>query len=93
MKKSCSNCATCPVRKIDPKLRKVYDWSHNFPQFEACEDGTLFDGTKENVICFSSFYYQAINWREVEKTYLKNKERIDEAIRLENEKRASGGNE
>ena len=79
--KKCDNCATCPVMSIDPKLRRIYDWSHNFPQFAEC--GNRFDGTQENILCFNSLFYKTINWKEVEKTYLRNKEKIDGFLKFD----------
>lgn len=75
MAKKCSDCKTCWVMKIDPKLRKIYDWSYNNQVFEGC--GTSFDGTKENIFCFSEFFAKTINWKELEKSYLKNRKKID----------------
>ena len=83
MAKNCSNCATCWVMKIDPRLRKIYDWSHNWGQFEGC--GTAFDGTKENILCFSEFFAKTINWKEAEKSYLRDKEKIDKMLGFDKE--------
>lgn len=75
MKKTCDNCATCPVMKIEEKLRFAYDYSFNFPMFEGC--GKLFDGKTENVLCFTSFYSKTINWKAVEEAYKKNQALFD----------------
>ena len=69
--------------KIDPKLRKIYDWSFNWPQFENC--GEAFDGTKENIFCFSEQFAKTINWKEIEKSYEKNKEKIDKMLKFKEE--------
>lgn len=78
------------MMKIHPRLRKVYDWINDFPQFEACESGDMFDGTQENVVCFTSYYGQAINWRKVEESYLKSKEKIDKILGFKDEPKAAG---
>lgn len=78
-----SNCATCWVMGIDPKLRKIYDWSNNWGQFERC--GQAFDGTKENLLCFSEFFAKTINWEELRKSYLKNKKKIDKMLGFDKE--------
>lgn len=74
--------------KIDPKLRKIYDWSYNWPQFEGC--GSAFDGTQENILCFSEFFAKTVNWKEIEKSYLKNKEKIDKMIGFDKEDGQAG---
>lgn len=68
---------------IDPKLRKIYDWSFNWLQFESC--GAEFDGTQENVLCFSEQFAKTINWKEIEKSYIKNKEKIDKMLKFKEE--------
>jgi hypothetical protein len=75
--------------QIDPKLRKIYDWSFNFPQFEGC--GERFDGTEENIFCFSELFAQTVNWKELEKSYLKNKEKIDRMLKFEDGKTSDSG--
>lgn len=87
MKKTCSNCATCRVMKIDPKLRAIYDWSHNWPQFEGC--GERFAKPVEGIFCFSEAFSNTISWKEVEKTYVNNKEKIDKILFSKDENAAS----
>jgi hypothetical protein len=69
--------------KIDPKLRVVYDLSHNIPQFTNC--GKAFDGKEHNVLCFTEGFAKTIDWKLMEKTYKANKEQVDNYIK-ENEK-------
>ena len=68
---------------IDPKLRKIYDWSFSWSQFENC--GAAFNGTEENILCFSEQFAKTINWKEIEKSYIKNKEKIDKMLNFEDE--------
>jgi hypothetical protein len=65
---------------IDPKLRKIYDWSHKFPQFEKC--GEMFDGTVENVFCITEHLAKSINWNQMQKVYLKDKESYDKMLKF-----------
>lgn len=77
MKKNCDNCATCPVMKIEEKLRIIYDWANNFPQFENC--GKAFKG-EEGVLCFTARFARTVNWKEVEKVYKEHKEEMDDYV-------------
>lgn len=65
---------------ISETLRKIYDISFNFPQFEGC--GVLFaENENPNILCFTKFYAKSINWKEMEKTYNNNKETFDRVIK------------
>lgn len=68
---------------IDPKLRKIYDWSFNCTLFKDC--GSAFDGTRENILCFSEQFAKTVNWKEIEKSYKKNKEKIDKVLKFKDE--------
>ena len=74
LKKTCDNCAECPVMKIDEKLRFAYDFSFNWPMFEGC--GKDFNG-QEGILCFARQFAKTVNWKALEEAYKKNKEIFD----------------
>lgn len=75
----CDNCNNCVFKKIDGKLKRVFDWANKSTLFTNC--GTLLEGNTANISCLTKAYAKKINWQEIEKSYNQNKKYFDELFK------------